>query len=363
MDFADFMEYAADTIGRYFVTVNNADLPLASSFYEKDDDDYSVPGYVREGAFVTRDVVRSMEISELIDEVGLITDNDELNNDIEACFNDAEQWINKDPLSITTEEEDALDWEQFCNTIKHRRRFSIEEEIIPENYYGYKKSISDIIDRIFSVIKQNKCLMTLYKGARLYRGRPFISGEPKEFNDLTSPPDNCAKQNRMSPAGISMFYGALDSKTSVTEIGKFEGRLFVGRFTTTKDLKLIDLTNLPHPSYWVSTDFGDMAFLKNFSREVSKEIKRDDRIHIEYLPTQAFTEYVRYRFLEDGKHIDGIIYNSSICKGGKNVVLFCNQKESGNLIELTDFKEYVRPYDTYATPRVYVKNTFERHSP
>jgi len=48
MDFADFMEYAVETIGRYFVTVNNADLPLASSFYEKGDDDYSIPGYVRE---------------------------------------------------------------------------------------------------------------------------------------------------------------------------------------------------------------------------------------------------------------------------------------------------------------------------
>ena len=28
MDFADFMEYAADVIGRYYTTVDNANLPL-----------------------------------------------------------------------------------------------------------------------------------------------------------------------------------------------------------------------------------------------------------------------------------------------------------------------------------------------
>jgi len=281
-----------------------------------------------------------MGINELLDEIDLVTNNDILNSAIEECFNTAEEWIGRDPLSITTEEEDTIDWEQFCNTVKYKRRFSIEEETIPENFFGYKKSISDIIDRIFFVIKQTDCLLTLREGTRLFRSRPFKTSEPKEFYDLTSPPDNCAKQNRMSPAGISMFYGSLDKKTSIAEICKYEGRLFIGRFTAKKDLRLMDLTNLPRPSYWVTTDFGDLAFLRNFSNEVCKEIERDNRIHIEYIPTQAFTEYVRYRFKEDGHSIDGILYNSSINPGGKNVVLFCNQKDSSNYLELTDITEY-----------------------
>ena len=47
-----------------------------------------------------------------------------------------------------------------------------------------------------------------------------------------------------------------------------------------------------------------MEFLHDFSKEVSRPIERDDRIHIEYLPTQAFTEYIRYRFQDNnGSHL------------------------------------------------------------
>ena len=84
-----------------------------------------------------------------------------------------------------------------------------------------------------------------------------------------------------------------------------------------------------------------MEFLHDFSKEVSRPIERDDRIHIEYLPTQAFTEYIRYRFKDDnGAPLDGIMFNSSILNAGKNVVLFCNKEESSEYVDLTDFKIY-----------------------
>lgn len=340
MDLAAFMEYAVSTIGRYFVTVSNADLPLESSFYDKDDDDNSIPGYVRVGSFVFRDNMQPMDVQEMLEEVDLVTDNDSLNETIKGCFCDWEDWTHKEPLSMTTEEEDAIDWERFCDTIKHKRRFSIEDESICEDFMGYRKSISDIIDRIFSFIVQNQCLRNLSVGTPFFRSRSFESGEPKDFNDLTSPPDEYAKQNRMSPAGISMFYGALDAKTSVAEIGEYKGQLFLGHFVLKKEIRLVDLTKQPRLSYWLTADIGDIAFLRSFAKEVSKPITRDDNIHIEYLPTQAFTEYVRYRFKENGHSIDGILYNSSINPGGKNVVLFCNQKDSSNYLELTDITEY-----------------------
>ena len=82
-----------------------------------------------------------------------------------------------------------------------------------------------------------------------------------------------------------------------------------------------------------------MEFLRDFSKEVSRPIDQDDRIHIEYLPTQAFTEYIRYRFKDhDGSSLDGIMFNSSKPNAGKNVVLFCNQDESSEYVELTDIK-------------------------
>ena len=342
MDFADFMEYAADVIGKYYTTVDNADLPLESSFYDEDDDAYSIPGYIRIGSFVFRSEILPMEVPGLLEELDLTTDNDSLNDSIVECFDSAQEWVLRDPLSITTDEENSLDWEHFCETIKHKRRFSIEDEIIKDEFIGYTKSISDIIDRIFSIVIQNRCLLTLYAGTRLYRGRPFYNGEtPDGFNSLTAPPDESAKQNRMSPAGISMFYGALSRPTAIDEIGSSKGTIYVGRFTTKRDLRLLDLTHLPRPSYWGTSDIGDMSFLRRFAKEVSKPIERDDRIHTEYIPTQAFTEYVRYRFKEDGNPIDGIMYGSSLRPGEINVVLFCNQKKSAEWLELTDYKEHV----------------------
>lgn len=339
VDFADFMEYVASTISRYFVTINDANLPLASSYYDKDDD-LSIPGYVREGPFVTRVLAPSMEVPELLKELSLVTNNNDLNHAIEDCFNDSESWIKKEPLSITTEEENSFDWEEFCHTIKHKRRFSIEDEHTSEDIFGYKKPVSDIIDRIFSTIRQCGCIFTYREGWRLYRSRAFKDGRPTNFDDLTAPPDKRAKLNRMSPAGISMFYGASNSATSIAEMGEYDGTLFVGRFTLKRDVRLIDLTSLPSPSYWTDTHIGDIRFLREFAEEVSKPILPDDR-DIDYLPTQAFTEYVRYRFKEDGKNIDGILYNSSVHKG-KNVVLFCDFRASRDWLELTDFKEHGR---------------------
>jgi hypothetical protein len=145
----------------------------------------------------------------------------------------------------------------------------------------------------------------------------------------------------MSPAGISMFYSSLQAKTNHAELGSIEGVIVTGRFTLKRDVRILDLTSLPSLSYWGKGDIGEMEFLHDFAKEVSRPIKRDDRIHIEYLPTQAFTEYIRYRFKDNnGAPLDGIMFNSSIPNAGKNVVLFCNKEESSEYVDLTDFKIY-----------------------
>ena len=44
-----------------------------------------------------------------------------------------------------------------------------------------------------------------------------------------------------------------------------------------------------------------ILFLWKLSREISRPIARDDRVHIEYLPTQVVTEYLRTSVTVDGK--------------------------------------------------------------
>lgn len=50
---------------------------------------------------------------------------------------------------------------------------------------------------------------------------------------------------------------------------------------------------------------------------------RDDRIHIEYVPTQVVTESLRTRFDPGhGEPLAGVLYGSSRNPGGVNVSLF-----------------------------------------
>ncbi len=67
-----------------------------------------------------------------------------------------------------------------------------------------------------------------------------------------------------------------------------------------------------------------LLFLHGFRRDITKPIERDGREHIEYVPTQVVTEYLRlvYRLPEeDAPSLDGLVFTSAR-SGGKSVVLF-----------------------------------------
>ena len=339
-DFANFIEHVKDVVYRYFGTLDEENLPL--EFFHEDNFGF---GFAKEVASETgilnlQEPIHSLSTYDLLNWLGLVTENPALNETIEEFFDTSQEWIRHNPLSFTDGEWVSFFWKSFCETIKSRRRFTIDEYDFVGDYYGDSLSYKDVISRIFSAIKDAQMCITLHQGTRLYRSRAFDK-EPQilEFNDLTSAPYEYAKQNRMSPAGISMFYSSLQAKTNLAELGPTDGVIVTGRFTLKKDVRILDLTSLPSISYWGKGNIGEMEFLHDFSKEVSRPIDQDDRIHIEYLPTQAFTEYIRYRFKDlDGSSLDGIMFNSSKPIAGKNVVLFCNQDESSEYVELTDIK-------------------------
>ncbi|WP_157221188.1 RES domain-containing protein [Flavisphingomonas formosensis] len=71
-----------------------------------------------------------------------------------------------------------------------------------------------------------------------------------------------------------------------------------------------------------------MRFLWDFARDIAKPIKRNGREHIEYVPTQIVTEYLRRVFRDaGGQPIDGLIYRSSRHDGAKAFVLFCENDQ------------------------------------
>ena len=81
----------------------------------------------------------------------------------------------------------------------------------------------------------------------------------------------------------------------------------------------------PRPHFFDSQisieDRYRLLFLHSFVNDVSKKIERDGKEHVEYVPTQIVTEWVRMLSL-NGERVDGIRYPSAQCSGGSSIVLF-----------------------------------------
>ena len=142
---------------------------------------------------------------------------------------------------------------------------------------------------------------------------------------------NLAVSSRMGPASLALLrsnsrlhcraktFGPPNPAT-VTEYGT------IARWTTTRPLLVLDLTKrLEMPSFYVAdeTDYYDeAAFLDSFIADITKPIERDGREHIEYVPTQIVTEYLRTTLrTPDNQRLDGIMYPSARTQG-KCFVLF-----------------------------------------
>ena len=49
-----------------------------------------------------------------------------------------------------------------------------------------------------------------------------------------------------------------------------------------------------------------LTFLHHVAEQMSQPVARDDRVHVDYVPTQIVTEFLRSRVRWQGSRIDGI---------------------------------------------------------
>ncbi len=248
------------------------------------------------------------------------------------------QYVQKDPYGPPRGASDEwYHWKSFCKLVKTERRYTAflpgEEEKdpwIPHPKDLMESIIASLAFEHFNIIE---------KGEKIYRARMAKNGNTFSHEDLTSPPPQNARNNRMSPAGISLFYGALHPKTCISELRPSVGeRVIVAEFKAIRDLTVIDLSGvIPEIPSIFSEDytFGYerwINFIKDFEREISRPIRPMDQ-EIDYIPTQVFTEFLRYHNFKDIFYfgetdqeklilIDGLQFRSSLHEGGKNLILF-----------------------------------------
>ena len=131
-----------------------------------------------------------------------------------------------------------------------------------------------------------------------------------------------------------MFYASDEVETALRETVSAPGSYVVGRFETRRDAVILDLMALPViPSIFAevpdSLEYNPrhvLTFLHHVAAEISRPIARDDRVHVNYVPTQIVTEYVRSRILDEEARVDGIRFESAVHPGHASYVLFATQE-------------------------------------
>lgn len=194
---------------------------------------------------------------------------------------------------------------------------------------------SEILQAMFEYAQQVALFREIPAGYQLIRAR-WEAGDRhyQTPEELGPPPRAVANQaNRMSPAGIPMFYGCDDEETALLETASGPGYYALGVFETMRPVVLLDLTDIPEvpglfepvPDFQEVDPRRALRFLHHIAAEMSRPVERDDRVYIEYVPTQVVTEFIRCRVARDGANVDGIGYASSVNEGYVSYVLFADQ--------------------------------------
>jgi hypothetical protein len=250
-------------------------------------------------------------------------------------------WVERDYYSAHPYNVLRWGWEAFVETVKHRTRYMLfpRPAASPTGWEEHDEMIrpEKMLKAVGRVIRECRLVRTLPAGTLLYRVRPHDAGLVfSTITDLGPPPsDQCKNANRMSPAGLSMFYAAEDEATAVLETvepAEKPGHYTMATFRLRAPVRVVDFVRLPPypgiftPGFTRESRVG-RQFVHAFARDLGKPIARDGMEHVEYVPTQIVTEYLRYRFRSKGQPVVGIRYQSAKPGGGVNVALFAGHED------------------------------------
>lgn len=236
-------------------------------------------------------------------------------------------WCEINPYSLNSFEIAKFSWDEFSRVVKHGRRY-----FFGDHRPADRELLTPVrlLDRIVEFAEFQELFIELTPEIPLFRARSNKSDSPwTKPQDLGPPPPEKARQSRMSPAGISMLYVSDKPQTALAEIRTDCGEVSVGCFRVTRSALILDLSNIPPIPSLFDCRFDSrkvLQFLHSLRKEISRPICQDDLVHIEYVPTQIVTEYLKSFPSIGGRAIEGIKYPSSVSLGHWSAVLFATQQ-------------------------------------
>ncbi|MGF7230591.1 HEPN-associated N-terminal domain-containing protein [Arachidicoccus sp.] len=284
-----------------------------------------------EGGYLTQ-TFDGWEILE--DKFQLEINNSKLYDDMRDSIDYGRSWASEQEFHGTGPDRRFLSWEKFTHIVKHRVRYQFQYYTDYSDTWEVPIDPARILKEIGKLVKKYKLYSVLSEGQRLHRARQHSNEDtPNKKEELCAPDDRFTKNvNRMSPAGISMFYAAFELETALLETLYEDDemkKITHVQFGLKSSVNVIDLSKLPDvPSPFDQNKrekYLEIVFLHSLVRDLAKPIKRNGMVHIKYVPTQIITEYFRYGLKQQ---IDGLIYPSTKNKGKKAIVLFYGHYES-----------------------------------
>jgi RES domain-containing protein len=301
----------------------------------------TVSGVPYDGGFI----VEPIDIAEVLGELGFDGHPDFLQAVIDAEVNGDGfvpaangHWAGNHPHEVLSSA-----WNLFSYTIKHETRFHFANAPRLGAASPYEIEIADVLPAIARRLRPQ--IRMLPVGTEVYRARVRRRGETwhPSADQMGPPPKERASAGRMNPAGIPYLYTALDKTTARREVG-IMGRktktLFTATFALTRPLWVLDLTALPPvPSLFdvANKEPREQALIvRGFVGAISTPTTKDGHEHIDYVPSQVISEYMAQVFeLGEDRKLGGLIYPSSVHNGGKNLVVFPEDRYRGTFHGLT----------------------------
>lgn len=192
----------------------------------------------------------------------------------------------------------------------------------------------------------------------LFRARINTTHDQGVFSKekMGCPPKHLTAGGRANPQGIPYLYLCKEIETTIYEIrATFLDEVSVGTFRIKKGITTVLIDFTENKSVFLNIEnileyTKSVLLKKKISADLSKPMRRYDS-ELEYIPTQFICEFIRYI-----TGADGILFNSSLYKGGKNIVLF--DQEKAECISVAPYKVFsvnikvkkknnVKPVDPY----------------
>lgn len=281
-----------------------------------------------------------LDTYDLLDRLGEDIGCQEFVDDMIQAFG-LQGWCELDYFSLRADQALSFSWQRFAKLVKEDSRYLFLERREEDEYReAHEVEPADMLRKLGELVVEAGLIRELEPGTLIFRARPHALGVAyDEALDLGTAPRENAFANRMSPAGIALFYGSFDADTAVREswAGPAAGRelVSVGRFRNSTPLQVIDLASLPEIPSIFDEELRHLRpplwFLYQFSSRISAPVRtaaRTEAETVEYVPTQIVSEYFRTTFVRDyGQAVRGLLYRSAAREGGICCALFVARED------------------------------------